>query len=135
MIVLDASAALDLLLRRQPDDRLLDLVVGPGASVHAPDLIDAEVLHVLRRYVRGGEVTHAMAGEIRRDFEDLPIHCYPSRSLLDRAWELRENVTVYDALYVALAEALGATLVTADPALACACACATTSSIPVETVG
>jgi predicted nucleic acid-binding protein len=133
LIVLDASAALDLLLRGPAEQRLLDLVLAPGASVHAPELIDAEVLHVLRRYVRSAEIAPGRADEIRNDYADLPIHRYPSRPLLDRAWALRDNLTVYDALYVALAEALDATLVTADHTLARATA--QTSTVAVETVG
>lgn len=118
MIVVDASAVCELLLRGPADQRLLDLVIAPGASVHAPDLVNVEVLHVLRRIARGGAIAPDRCDEVRGDFADLPIHTYPSWPLLGRAWALRENVTVYDAMYVALAEALGAKLVTADRALA-----------------
>jgi predicted nucleic acid-binding protein len=93
-------------------------VLGPGASVHAPDLVNVEVLHVLRRIARADEITSERCDELRRDFADLPIHTYPSWPLLERAWALRDNFTVYDAMYVALAEALEARLVTADRALA-----------------
>jgi predicted nucleic acid-binding protein len=108
------------------------LVLGPGASVHAPDLINVEVLHVLRRHAQRGEVAVARLDEMRRDFADLPIHLYPTWPLLARAWELRGNLTAYDAMYVALAEALVAPLVTAD--LALARAARDHASVAVETV-
>jgi len=110
----------------------MDLVLGPRASVHAPDLINVEVLHVLRRHAQLGEVPADRSDEMRRDFADLPIHVYPTWPLLGRAWELRANLTAYDAMYVALAEALDASLVTADPALARAAGDHT--SIAVETI-
>jgi predicted nucleic acid-binding protein len=118
LIVVDASAVCELLLRGPAGRQLLDLVLGPGASVHAPDLVNVEVLHFLRRIARDDAITSDRADEMRSDFADLPIHTYPTWSLLERAWALRENFTMYDAMYVALAEALGARLVTADRALA-----------------
>jgi predicted nucleic acid-binding protein len=133
LIVIDASAVWELLRRGPGDLRLTELVLGPGASVHAPDLVNAEVLHVLRRHARSGEVTLERSDEMRRDFADLPIHRYPTWPLVERAWALRENLTAYDAVYVALAEALGATLVTADLALARAATQASTAA--VEAVG
>ena len=114
MIVIDASAVWELLRRGPGEVRLMDLVVGPGASVHAPDLVNAEVLHVLRRHALSGQVTPERSDEMRQDFADLPIHRYPTWPLVERAWALRDNFTAYDAMYVALAEALDATLVTAD---------------------
>lgn len=132
MIVIDASAVWELLRRGPGDLQLTDLVLGPGASVHAPDLVNAEVLHVLRRHARSGQVTIERSEEMRLDFVDLPIHRYPTWPLLRRVWALRDNLTAYDAMYVALAEALGATLVTADRALARAAA--QVSGVSVETV-
>jgi len=132
LIVIDASAVWELLSRRAQDPRLMDLVLEPGASVHAPDLVNAEVLHVLRRHARTGQVTIERSEEMLQDFADLPIHRYPTWPLMERAWTLRDNLTAYDAMYVALAEALGATLVTADHPLARAAAQA--SAVAVETV-
>lgn len=129
MIVLDASAACELLLRGAAEQQLIDLVLAEGASVHAPDLMSVEVTHVIRRMVLTGSMSVERAGELREDLADLPVNCHPSRPLLDRAWELRDNVTVYDALYVALAEALDAELVTADHGLARAAANASSISI------
>lgn len=133
MIVLDASAACELLLRRTDERRLVELVLADGASVHAPDLMSVEVLHVIRRMTRASAVTSKRADELRADLADLPVHSYPSRPLLDRAWVLRDNFTVYAALYVALSEALDATLVTADRALARAAR--STTAVRVEDVG
>ena len=133
MIVVDASAVCELLLRRPAERRLVELVLADGASVHAPDLMSVEVLHVIRRMARNNAIAGERAEEMRHDLADLPIHRYPSRPLLDRVWALRDNLTVYDALYLALAEALDATLVTADRALARAVG--GRSTVKVETVG
>lgn len=89
-------------------------------GAHAPDLLNAEVLHVLRRYGRQGVITAQRSREMVRDLADLPIARYPTMALIDRAWSLRANLTAYDAMYVALAEALDAPLVTADARLAAA---------------
>ena len=132
MIVIDASAVWELLRLGPSRLRLMELVLGPGASVHAPDLVNAEVLHVLRRHARSGEVTLERSDEMRQDFADLPIHRYPTWPLVERAWALRDNFTAYNAMYVALAEALGATLVTADRALARASTQAT--AVEVEAI-
>jgi predicted nucleic acid-binding protein len=132
LIVVDASAVCELLMRGSAQQRLLELVLADNASVHAPDLMNVEVLHVVRRMTSTAAITLARADAMRDDLADLPVHCYPSRPLLDRAWALRDNLTVYGAMYVALAEALDATLVTADHALARAATRA--SAVSVETV-
>jgi predicted nucleic acid-binding protein len=77
-----------------------------------------EVTQGLRRLVRAGEVSPPRAAEAIADLADLDLHRHPHLDLLTRVWELRENVTAYDAVYVALAEALDATLVTCDRPLA-----------------
>ena len=89
-----------------------------GESLHAPHLIDLEVLHVIRRYAPEREFDEHRAQTAMRDHLDLPIERYPHDVFFQRMWELRENVTAYDAAYIALAEALGATLITADQKLA-----------------
>jgi predicted nucleic acid-binding protein len=83
----------------------------------APHLIDLEVGSVWRRLVATGDMDVRRAGLAFTDLADLPIRRAPHVELLPRCWELRNNLTIYDAAYVALAEALGATLVTADARL------------------
>jgi len=98
------------------EDRLLT----GGESLHAPHLLDVEVAQVLRRYAAAGELTPERGREALMDLVDFPVHRYPHDVLLPRIWELRHNVTAYDAAYVALAEILAAPLVTCDARLAAA---------------
>jgi predicted nucleic acid-binding protein len=88
-----------------------------GETLIAPELVDLEVLSVLRRQVMAGEMPVARAELALSDLADLPMRRVPHRPLLQRCWELRQTVTVYDAAYIALAEALGIALVTADARL------------------
>lgn len=118
MIVLDASAALELLLRADDRRGLVDRVLRSGESIAAPHLLDLEVLQVLRRFVMAGELTEVRAQEAIQDHLSLAIVRYPHDGLLGRIWELRPNCTAYDATYVALAEALDAVLITCDGRLA-----------------
>lgn len=118
MIVLDASAALELLLNRPAAARLRARIEDPFETIHAPHLLDLEVLQVVARFVRTREVTVARAAEMLQDFRDLVIARYTHDLLFDRVWELRVNLTAYDAAYVALAELLNAPLLTADRRLA-----------------
>lgn len=85
---------------------------------HAPHLIDVEVTQALRRLVRSHEVSPARAAEAIADLADFDLFRHAHLDLLARAWQLRDNVTAYDGMYVALAEALGATVVTCDVPLA-----------------
>ena len=85
---------------------------------HSPHLIDVEVTQGLRRLVRAGEVSADRAAEAIEDLVDLDLHRHAHVDLLTRAWKLRDNVTAYDAMYFALAEALDATVVTCDTSLA-----------------
>lgn len=91
-----------------------------GASLHAPHLLDLEVLHVLRRFERRGILHPSRAAEAVEDLLDLPLTRYPHTALAGRVWELRSTLTACDAAYVALAEALGAPLLTRDAALGAA---------------
>lgn len=118
MIVLDASAVLELLLVTPAAVRQLDRVFAPEESLHAPQLLDLEVAQVLRRYCAAGEVERGRADQALTDLADLAITRYPHPPLLARIWELRHNVTAYDAAYLALAEALEAPLLTGDTRLA-----------------
>ena len=114
MIVLDASAALDLLLRDEGTFEWLERrLVGEGL-VAAPHLLDTEVAHVLRKHVFGGRLEEARAAEALTDLDELPLDRHAAQPLLGRIWELRHNLSGYDATYVALAEALDAPLVTTE---------------------
>ena len=118
MIVLDASAALELLLATPAGQHVARTIERSDESLHAPHLIDLEVLQAVRRFVRTGQLAPARAAEALHDYADLRIERYAHLMLAARIWELRENATAYDAAYLALAEALGATLLTCDAALA-----------------
>jgi predicted nucleic acid-binding protein len=89
-----------------------------GEHLAAPDLIDLEVVSVLRRQLAGRKLDVRRAGLALDDLLDLPIQRVPHRPLLRRVWELRRDVSAYDAAYVALAEGLDAPLLTADARLA-----------------
>jgi len=89
-----------------------------GERVILPELADLEVASVLRRQLAAGAVDARRAGLALADLAALPAQRAPHRRLLARCWELRDNLTVYDAAYVALAEAMQATLLTADRRLA-----------------
>jgi len=89
-----------------------------GESLTAPELIDLEVASILRRQWAKGQLPERRALQALTDLADLPLRRAPHRPLLARCWELRHNLTVHDAAYVALAAVLGATLLTADAKLA-----------------
>ena len=118
MIVLDASAAICILLN-SPAQRASDLRRRlHGEQVHAPHLIDLEVAQTLRRLLLGGGLTVQRADETQRELSQFPIIRYPHYPFIARIWQLRSNVTAYDAAYVALAEAPDAPLLTLDARLA-----------------
>jgi len=118
MIVLDASVVLEVLLRTPRGRKIEPRLLAGNRALCAPHLLDVEVAQVLRRYERSGELDDQRGHEALQDLADLPIERYPHNLLLDRVWQLRENLTAYDAVYVALAEALNATVLTADRRLA-----------------
>ncbi len=120
MIVLDASAAIELLLRRPAAAEIEALLFGQGETLHAPHLLDIEVTQVIRRFAAGHEIDDQRGRAVLADLCDLPVQRYQHDILLLRMWGLRHNLTAYDAAYVALAEALGAVLVTLDRRLAVA---------------
>ncbi len=116
MIVVDASAVVDLIAPLTPDRELRSRLA--GQNLHAPHVLDVEVLSALRRFVRRGSLTADRAADARVDLGGRAIVRYPHAPLLDRAWELRDGITPYDAVYIALAELLEAPLVTCDARLA-----------------
>ncbi len=113
--VLDASALLELVASLAPDPGLRRAsLTGEGA---APEIIDLEVVSILRRFVRSGLLTAEDARATLVDARETPLARTAHRPLLDRVWELRDSVAAYDAAYVALAEALGVPLLTCDARL------------------
>lgn len=120
MIVLDASAVLELLLNTDGGTRVRERLADPKESLHSPHLLSVEVAQVLRRYVAKRSITSALAEAALEDLAVLDIERYAHEPLLVRVWELRDNVTAYDALYLALAEVLDAPLLTFDRRLAAA---------------
>jgi predicted nucleic acid-binding protein len=120
VIVLDASAAIDWLLQTSAGRRIEQRIYSRSESLHAPHLLDLEVGQVLRDLVREGSVSTGRADQAIEDLLDLRITRYPHFVLLPRIWQLRHNFSAYDAADVALAEKLGARLVTRDGLLASA---------------
>jgi predicted nucleic acid-binding protein len=121
MLVVDASALTELLLGRAAGEVVGEHLAAHGFALHAPHLVDVEVLSALRRLVASDEMTAARAGEAIADLLDLPIERYPHDILVPRVWALRENFSAHDASYVALAEAVAdepVPLLTADARLA-----------------
>jgi predicted nucleic acid-binding protein len=118
--VLDASAAIDWLLQTSAGQRIEQRIFSRNESLHAPHLLDLEVTQVLRRLLRGGTVPEDLADQAIQDLVDLRMTRYPHYVLLPRIWQLRDNFSAYDAAYVALAEKIGARLVTRDGRLASA---------------
>jgi predicted nucleic acid-binding protein len=117
VIVVDASVVVVALADDARDGDLARARLR-GERLCAPELLDLEVDSVLRRQVLRGEIDARRAGLALNDLAVLPLERAPHRPLISRCWQLRENVTTYDAAYVALAEALGVTLLTGDRRLA-----------------
>ena len=117
MIVIDASALLEFLLQTPLGTRVEARLFRSRDEFHLPHLADVEVTQGLRRLVRAGEVSSDRAADAIADLADLDLHRHPHIDLVGRAWKLRENVTAYDAMYIALAEALEAPIVTCDQSL------------------
>lgn len=120
MIVLDASAVVELLLRSPSGDQVAAHLENPDDVIHVPHLLAVEVAQVLRRLTHAGVITAERAAQALADLGDLAGIRHGHEPLLPRIWEMRENLTAYDATYVALAEALDAPLLTFDTKIAAA---------------
>jgi predicted nucleic acid-binding protein len=118
MIVLDASVLVAALVDEDQCGELARARIGDSASLHAPELLDLEVLSALRRLTSTGIITETRALRAVEDLLDLAVLRYSHQTFSWRMWELRQNLTPYDASYVALAENLACTLVTTDRAMA-----------------
>jgi predicted nucleic acid-binding protein len=116
VIVVDASAVLEVLVG-EPNESLATRLASEDV-LHAPHLLDTEVLHVLRRLERRRDLSRSQVDFARRQFGALVIDRYPHQPLTERVWELRLSLSAYDATYASLAEVLDATLVTTDRRLA-----------------
>lgn len=120
MIVVDASAILEALLRTPAARAVEKRLFEPSQTLHAPHLLDVEVAQVIRRYAANREIDAERGRAALADLADFPLRRYPHDFLLPRVWELRNNLTAYDSIYVALAEVLDAPLLTHDKRLAAA---------------
>lgn len=119
VVVLDASAAVAVLLNTGPEaGPVRERISRPDVTLHVPHLFEIEVLHALRRHNLRGTLWATRARLALNRLRQMRLTRYPHVSLLERIWELRGNLTAYDASYVALAEALDASLITTDARLA-----------------
>lgn len=115
-LVVDNSLILYVLLNG-PGNELLSRRLSEPRTLHAPHVIDYEFGNALRGLSLGGKVDSDVAQQVRTDFAELRIQRYPGAATADRAWELRNNFTAYDAAYIALAEHLDCPLLTGDAKL------------------
>jgi predicted nucleic acid-binding protein len=120
MIVLDASAVVDWLLQTAAGQRMEQRIYARNDTLHTVHLLDVEFAQVLRRLVREGTLTRKRAEEAMEDLIAVRVTRYAPVVLLRRIWQLRQNLSAYDAAYVALAEELKAPLITRDQKLAAA---------------
>ena len=112
--MLDASAAIELLLRTPAGQAVAKRIAASDTSLHVPHLLDLEVAQVMRRYCSQGVITAQRAQLALDDLRALTLTRYAHEPMLARIWALRDNLTAYDAAYVALAESLEAPLITLD---------------------
>ncbi len=114
MIVLDASCLVEMLIGTERGRAVAARIAKPEESLHVPHLADIEVAQALRRYVRDGEIDAAFAAAAIELLRSLDLDRHAHEPLLNRVFELRPNLSAYDAVYVAVAEVLGAPLLTCD---------------------
>lgn len=118
MAVMDASIIVEMVVRTTTGLDAIDLAAAEPTGMHAPHLIDIEVMHTLRRLLRMGELTTRDAEFAVKAFQQLRLARHTQLQLLPRIWELRDSLSAYDAAYVALAEGLDMPLLTCDAKLA-----------------
>jgi predicted nucleic acid-binding protein len=118
VIVVDASTLVEVLLRARDAQAIEDRLFENGQTLHAPHLIDVEVAHAIRRYAISGQIEGDRGRAALAILAALPLNRYPHSFLLPRLWDLRNNLTAYDAVYIALAETLQVPLITRDRRLA-----------------
>lgn len=118
MIVVDASVVVEVLLRSDAGAELEERLIEGDDPLHAPHLMDVEVAHALRRCAAHGDIDECHGRGALADLAAMCIERHPHQPLLERIWQLRSNLTAYDAAYLALAERLEAPLLTRDSALA-----------------
>jgi predicted nucleic acid-binding protein len=118
LIVIDASALIEILLRTERAELLMERAFSGSEHMHAPQLLDIEITQVLRRLVLRKEISTARAEQALDDLANLLIERHQHQDLVRRIWQLRGSLTAYDGAYVALAEALDAPLLTCDAKLA-----------------
>jgi predicted nucleic acid-binding protein len=118
MIVLDASAAIDWLLQTPAGQHIEQRIYARNDPLHSVHLLDVEFAQVLRRLVREGTLTPKRALDAIEDLMALRLTRYAPVLLIKRIWQLRQNLSAYDAAYVALAEELTAPLITRNQKLA-----------------
>ncbi|MGI8727889.1 MAG: type II toxin-antitoxin system VapC family toxin [Solirubrobacterales bacterium] len=116
MIVVDASAAVDLLLRLEGSRRIA-AAISAESALDAPELIETEFVSCLRRWNRSGKIDAGRAREALDDFAALPLKLHRHSPLRSRVWDLRDHFSAYDATYVALAQSLDSPLLTTDARL------------------
>jgi predicted nucleic acid-binding protein len=118
MIVLDASALVELLLNTAVGQEVALRMADSAVSVHVPHLADVEVAQVLRRYASSGQLEADEAADALENLQALDLQRHAHEPLLERVWSLRQNLSAYDAVYVALAEVLDTVVLTCDGRLA-----------------
>ena len=118
MIVVDASVVVEVLLRSDAGVGLEERLFEGDDPLHAPHMLDVEVANALRRYALHGDLDQRQGRDALADLAAMSIERHGHQPLLERIWQLRHNLTAYDAAYLALAEGLGAPLLTCDAGLA-----------------
>jgi predicted nucleic acid-binding protein len=127
VIVVDASVVVEVFLQTPHALPISRKMFVAGETLHAPHLLDVEVTQVVCRFCRYGFISAERGAQAVGDLADFPVDRHSHVVLLPRVWQLRHALTAYDATYLALAEALDASLLTRDHALALA-----GSTVPVE---